>query len=397
MHLPAWTGKGRRMPFARVLPVALLLAGCRMEWSPLFDERADEEALRNVAIASTSEALTFARTDEDRLLAVLSYEQDAVTAVDLTARTAHVDPIDAYHALGYAALRASIEEAASLGDTIVVPVSTLSLPVDLGAHHIAAGTNFPEHASETGVTGGPYLFPKLVAPTPFDAEVSLSHGEGLLDYEVELGFVTLETLREGDDPARMGLVLCNDYTDRDTLLRHLDPDDVASGMGFTTGKSFPGYLPVGNLFVIPDDFRAFSAELELSLYVNGRLRQRELVGRAIWDADALLDETWARRDVTWAHRGTRVALVPTDAYEIGARTLLMTGTPPGVVFNELNVEQKLSGLFDYLFGGQGESIPDHAIDNYIRDARAMGIYLGAGDDVFIHVPRLGVVRNLVVR
>jgi 2-keto-4-pentenoate hydratase/2-oxohepta-3-ene-1,7-dioic acid hydratase in catechol pathway len=121
------------------------------------------------------------------------------------------------------------------------------------------------------------------------------------------------------------------------------------------------------------------------------------VGRAIWDADALVEQTFVRREVTWAHRESRVALVPEGPYEIAPRTLLMTGTPPGVVFNELNVEQKVSGLFDFLFGGQGSSIPDHAIDNYIRDARAMGIYLGEGDDVWIHVHRLGVVRTEVVR
>ena len=64
---------------------------------------------------------------------------------------------------------------------------------------------------------------------------------------------------EHDRPASMGLVLCNDYTDRDALLRTLDPWNPGSGKGFTTGKSFPGSLPVGDLFVIPRDVRAFTA------------------------------------------------------------------------------------------------------------------------------------------
>lgn len=395
-----WSTLGLSLRAACASAALAHAVGCQLEWSPLYDEAADMEALRSVDIAPTHEALTFARTtdgDDARLLAVVAYDHDEVHAVDLSARIGHDDPIAAFSALGYDALEAEIDAAVMEGDVTTLAAGQLGIPVDLGDHHIAAGTNFPEHADEAGVTGGPYLFPKLVAPTPYLAPVSLGRGGALLDYEVELAFVPLEPVQPGDAPELMGLVLCNDYTDRDTLLRHVDTSHVASGDGFTTGKSFPGYLPVGNLFVIPRDLRAFAAALELKLYVNGWLRQRERVGRAIWDVDDLIEQTWVRRGTTWAHRGEEVALVPGDPDVIPARTLLMTGTPAGVVFNELNFEEKVSGLFDWLFGGQRSSVPDHAIDNYIRDARAAGIYLHEGDDVFIHVERLGIVRNEVVQ
>jgi 2,4-diketo-3-deoxy-L-fuconate hydrolase len=350
----------------------LTLGGCQTSWSPLFDETADFEALRSIPIAATSEALTFARdATGQQAYAVVTYDAELVTAVALDG----ADPIAIFLAQGYDALAQRIDEAVASGATVSLAAGALGLPVDLGAHHVAAGTNFPEHATETGVTEGPYLFPKLTAPTRYDAPVALSHGGGLLDYEVELGFVALEPIADGEAPAHVGLVICNDYTDRDTLLRNLDPDDVESGDGFTTGKSFPGYLPIGNLFVIPRDVRAFADTLELRLYVNGGLRQRELAGRAIWRLDDLIRETFARRERTWEHRGAAVTIVAGDRSVIPARTILMSGTPPGVVFNELTIEQKGSGLFDLIFGGWDRSLPDHAIDNYIRDARAAGIYL----------------------
>jgi 2-keto-4-pentenoate hydratase/2-oxohepta-3-ene-1,7-dioic acid hydratase in catechol pathway len=194
----------------------------------------------------------------------------------------------------------------------------------------------------------------------------------------------------------MGLILCNDYTDRATLLRHLDVDNVESGQGFTTGKSFPGYLPVGNLFVIPRDYRAFAPGVELTLSVNGELRQRESVSSAVWDIDEIFEQIEKRERVTWEHRGRRVSLFSRADDLIDERVLIMTGTPHGVVFNEVTTEQKASGFFGWLFGGWGESIPDHAIEAYITDAKGAGIYLLTDDRVDIHVETLGVVRNRIV-
>src|SRR5690606_22140990 len=112
-------------------------------------------------------------------------------------------------------------------------VSRLVLPVRLAASHIATGTNFPEHGKESSVTDGPFLFPKEVRPTAFNIPVSV--GDSLLDYEVELCFVALKDMALDAMPERAGLLLCNDYTDRARLMRHIDPRDITSGTGFTTG------------------------------------------------------------------------------------------------------------------------------------------------------------------
>jgi 2-keto-4-pentenoate hydratase/2-oxohepta-3-ene-1,7-dioic acid hydratase in catechol pathway len=355
-------------------------------------------ATGSVEIAPLDEAVTFARVRRDgahRVLAVTRWADGAVEGVDLSALLGRPvsDPI---------ALLDDEEDQGALADRIAAaPDATrvtaaagdLDLPVELGAHHVAAGTNYPEHAGEADVTDGPFLFAKLVEPTQSRAPVSA--GDGLLDYEVELAFVTLTPLESAQATPRLGLVVCNDYTDRATLLRHVDVWNPASGTGFTTGKSFPGYLPVGDLLVVPRDVRAFADGLELRLWVNGELRQQTRASEWIWDLDRLLAETWARRDVTWEHRGGQVSLL-SPAKTIPARTLLLAGTPAGTVFQGVDVGTRARGAFAWLWSGFEGPLPAHVVETYVRDARAAGGYLKPGDQVVIHVERLGVVANAII-
>jgi len=377
--------------------LALSATSCaELEWAPLFHEQAAPEAFSRITIRPPGEALTFFRVTIDgapRVFVATRYERDRVAGVDLSRHfgVAVHDPIAAFEAFGYERIAAAAEGVAVEEH----PSRALEIPLNLGDHHVAAGTNFPEHADEAGVEGGPYLFPKLVRPTRHDATVAA--GLGLLDYEVEVGYVALRALAKGERPDHIGFIACNDFTDRDTLLRRVNTGDVASGDGFTTSKSFPGYLPVGNLFVIPRDYRAFERSLALELYVNGWLRQREKLDRAVWSFDDLVEQTWARSERTWDHRGEPVTLLPGDRSAIVARSMLLSGTPPGVVFNELQIEHKASGFFDWALFGWGSTIPENAIDNYIRDARGAGIYLHPGDEVVIRIDALGVVRSTVVR
>jgi 2,4-didehydro-3-deoxy-L-rhamnonate hydrolase len=367
-----------------------------VSWQPLYAEVLDVGALGTVRIAAPEEALTFAREAAGgrRVLAVTAYRAGMVEGVDLAAALGRPvgDPIEVFGAEGYDALRDLVNDPPA-GARVTVRADTLGVPVDLGGHHIAAATNFPEHAGEVEVEEGPFLFPKLVIPTGPRGPVAV--GEALLDYETEVGFVPLAPLAEGASATAVGLVLANDFTDRATLLRHVNVDDVASGEGFATGKSFPGYLPVGDLFVIPRDVRTFVDRIQLRLYVNGQLRQRGSLSEMIWDLDELVAQTWARKDVAWDHRGEPVTLL--DGRDVIAeRTLILSGTPQGTVFTALEIPQKVEGLIDWLLGGWRTSIASHAIENYIRDARAARIYLQPGDTVTIHVDELGVIVTEVV-
>jgi 2-keto-4-pentenoate hydratase/2-oxohepta-3-ene-1,7-dioic acid hydratase in catechol pathway len=368
------------------LLAALLLAGCApaAEWVPAATAPAP---LARVTIAPTEEALTFARAG-GRVLAVTRYEDGRVEGIDLGAG----DPITLFRAEGWDVLRRRIDAAAASA-RVSVAARELGIPVDLRDHHVGTGLNFPAHAGESGAGEEPFLFPKLTRPTAPRATVAAAGR--LLDYEVEVAWVPLTPLAEHDRPASMGLLLCNDYTDRDALLRALDPWNPSSGKGFTTGKSFPGSLPVSDLFVIPRDVRAFTAGIELRLWVNERLRQQAPVAAITWKLDDLLAQTFARRDLAWDDRGTQVRLPVVDG-RLPDRTLIMSGTPDGTVFRAIGTGQRLRGLGAWLFGGWSRPLPAHVIDAYIRDARDAGIYLQPGDRVAIHVERLGVIENEVV-
>jgi 2-keto-4-pentenoate hydratase/2-oxohepta-3-ene-1,7-dioic acid hydratase in catechol pathway len=386
---------------SRLLPHLLfmvLLGACSFDREPAPDEGIHPRALDSVSIADPEDALTFARTgsgNSRRLIAVTRYGVGIVEGVDLSLSLGrHVtDPIRTFLDEGYDVLRDLVMRAPP-GVRVSVSASELVIPVNLRDHHIAAGTNFPEHAGETAVEDGPFLFPKMVRPTgPYSP---VPAGNALLDYEVELAWVPLEPLTGPTPPRYLGLVVCNDYTDRDTLLRGVDVGNIASGKGFTTGKSFPGYLPVGNLFVVPRDFRAFAKGLELRLYVNYRVRQQSMAREMIWDIDDLLAETWDRRSLTWEHRAQQASLLG-ESEGIPDRILLMSGTPHGTVFRGISNRQKISGFLAWLFGGWKEPIASHAIGAYIDNARSTGVYLQPGDQVAIRVDYLGVIRNEVTR
>ncbi len=375
-----------------LLATSISTSACAFNWTPEFNEQVDlDNAFRDVQISPPSEALTFARTKNQRVIIVRSYVDRTVEGIDVSAilGSEYSDPIALYEQLGYAALEELINESETWN---LYAESELDVPLPLLHHHLAAGTNYPEHAGETGVER-PFMFPKLVEATAWDGPVQLN--QGLLDYEVELCFVPLSPIAPGEFPEEFGLLLANDFSRRDVLLRLLDPSDVESGKGFTTAKSFPGFLPVGNLFVIPRTPREYANDVQLTLYVNGQLRQRALHSVATWNLDEILRQSWARVDTRWDHRGQPVSLFPHEDGRIPARTLIMTGTPSGVVFNEINTEQRASALLDWLGGNWGDTLPDRAIADYITDAQAAGIYLLPQDVVDIHVAGLGRIRTEV--
>ena len=342
-----------------------------------------------IEIAPTSVALTFARSD-GRTIAVTTYDAGRARAVALDALLAPgEDAIGLINRLGYDAVQAEIERAAT---SIEITASDLDIPVDLGREHIAVGTNYRQHAEEAAIEGGPFLFPKYVQPTSPHAPIPM--GEALLDYEVELCLVTMRPLPPAER-ASGGLILCNDITDRATLLRELDPESPESGDGFTSGKSAPGFLPVGDLFVVPRDISAFAHGLELQLSVNGVERQRSPVSLWIWDIDRILVESSQLRDRSWAF-GNEVARLPYSADgSVPERTLVLTGTPGGTVFKGIYPSAYVRGGVAWLAVGWDRSLPEHVVESHIATARASGAYLRPGDLVTIRVDQLGSLANPV--
>lgn len=371
-----------------------LLGACNVSWNTAFDEKFPEAERGSVEIADPSVALTFARMEvagRNRVIAVRGYRGGLVEAVDLSTVLMRdvEDPVDLFARRGYELLETDIATAPDKA-RLKVMVDRLVMPVDFGDRHIAVGTNYPEHASDAGTTR-PFLFPKVVQPGFSGDEVS-TRGS-LLDYEVEVAVIPLEPLAQGASPKYLGLMLANDFTDRGQLMSLVDRNDIESGKGFTTAKSFPGSLPVGNLLVIPKDWRTFVPALELRLFVNGDLRQRSRASEMVWGVDEVFAQIFRRKGTEWEDAGRRFALH--DGDEIPARTLVLTGTPHGTVFDGVPPAIMAKGVLRWLAGGWGLSIPAQVIDAYKDAAREAKAYLQPGDEVAIHVQRLGELKNRV--
>ncbi len=276
---------------------------------------------------------------------------------------------------------------------ITVMASDLDRPIDLTSEHIAVGTNYPEHAKESAVQIRPFLFPKYVTPTSPRADIPLT--DGLIDYEVELCLVVLELLGP-DRPASGGLILGNDVTDRAALMRHVDIKDPQSGTGFTTGKSALGFLPVGDLFVVPRDLKAFVAGLHLQLFVNSKVRQSGPVTDWIWDLDTIVAKARAKRDTVWAWREGTARLAFSEAGEIPPRTLIMAGTPAGTIFQGVPGADRLRGILRWLARLGTRPLIGQVIEAYIARNLAQKTYLQKGDRVTIVVDKMGVLSNTIV-
>ena len=350
---------------------------------------------RTVDIAPLEEALTFAQTkaqDGERLIAVRAYQEGQIRGVDLSSlrASASEDAIDLIHRLGQDAIRAFVQAAK---DEVEVSSDHLGLPIRLGDQNIGVGTNYAEHAAESTVVGSPFLFPKIVQPTAWDAPIPA--GDALLDFEVELCLVPLEALMPGS-PVFGGLILGNDVTDRAVLLRNVDIADPQSGKGFTSGKSGPHYLPVGDLFVVPRNLPSFLSRLTLQLSVNGQVRQHAAATDWIWDLEEIVRQCRLKRDVRWTYWGGEARLAFGEAADVPARTVIMAGTPAGTVFHGVPTKDRLMGALAWLLSGCKGPLIAKVIERYIQSARAAKTYLQPGDRVDIRVDRLGCLSNHIV-
>lgn len=353
----------------------------------LFQQQMPPGLADNVRIADPDMALTFARFQDGgalRLIRVEAYVDGMVDGVLLDG----TDPIALFNAEGYDAL------AIRKGQGVRVAATDLTVPFDGTANQIAIGVNYPAHKAEADMEE-PFLFPKLSRADGWMAPVPA--GDGLLDYEVELGFVALGDLSPDAPPQTMGLILAADYSDRATLLRRLNLLDPESGDGFTEAKSRPGFMPVGNMLVIPRNLRRFYGDLRLQLFVDGRLRQVARPRDMVWQLDRMLAESRDRAHHSWPV-GNDKAILPVDGDGvIPARTMVLSGTTDGVVFRPPSGRQIFIGVMETLFSPLSwTSWRDGLVERAIHEAELAGHYMQPGQEIVMHADLLGVLRNRIV-
>lgn len=326
---------------------------------PAFDGRLEGDPFDGVSVLPAEQGLTFARVTKDgtgRLVVVRRASAEGVHAIDVGTATGRPidDPLAALAAFG----REALEELARTGPETFVRWDELGVPLVAGDAHVAAGTNYAAHARETGLEDGVFLFPKLSAPTAWNAP---AFARGRFDYEAELCAVPLTAFLPGR-PSGFGYVLCNDFTDRWPLVRDVDFDRPMGTTGFTEAKGGRGMMPLGPFLVVPRDDDAFRASVTLELYVDGRMRQRSSAALMIWPPAEIASRALAACRQDYEGVGRTVRLTGCDG--IPAGTILLTGTPEGVLFHPATIWNPLA-------------------------------YLRAGDEVVARATGLGLLRNRI--
>jgi 2-keto-4-pentenoate hydratase/2-oxohepta-3-ene-1,7-dioic acid hydratase in catechol pathway len=177
-------------------------------------------------------------------------------------------------------------------------------------------------------------------------------------------------------------------------MRHANLRDVSSGDGFTRGKSERGFMPTGNLFVIPKDYLRFYKTLKLELWYNGEKRQEANPSELTWDIQRIFVESFARETRTWMWNGEPVALPMKDG-RILERTMFLSGTPGGVIYQKPTPRQMFLGISELFFSLHWSQLQT-VVEPFLREQYRSGRYLKPGDLVLMKADRLGTMSNRIV-
>jgi len=348
-------------------------------------------------IKKLEDALTLSRFSKGghfHTLAVLEDDGESVTGVDLSAELNRYDlnSFDVIRNLTFDEVVKLIHKSSKKATVKYVDL----LPSVAGEEHLAIGINYAEHGKETGQVK-PFMFPKLVKTDPLIHNLNYTKG-WLLDHEVELGIVFPTPVCAPTDLNHMliGFLVVNDFTDRATLMQKMDSQNVTGGKGFPDAKSKNGFLPTGPYMVIPKDWRGFVKELQLKLSVNGKVRQQGSAKDMVWNINKIIERSLAvKGEKKSYYQGKMVGLFKGNC--IPANSIIITGTPAGVVFNAPTKGFIVGAVTKYLFTGgffSGQMHP-YILQQYLKKEMTNPRYLKPGDHVETSISFLGTIQTSV--
>lgn len=197
------------------------------------------------------------------------------------------------------------------GDPVPIGSVTMVAPLEPGGAVYAGGANYGKHLDELGLDHptSPTVFLKaassVIGP---DEQIRYPEVTNCLDYEVELVAVMGATALDEDDPwaGVLGFTVGNDVSARD-----LQFAKSVTGMDVFSAKSLKYTSPVGPWIVTRDEIGLGQPDLEMSLSVNGEVRQHARTSEMVWDIAALLSYLDSRSG-------------------IACGDLLFTGSPAGI-------------------------------------------------------------------
>lgn len=203
----------------------------------------------------------------------------------------------------------------SLAQDHALPLDDVSVlsPITSNQQFVCQGANYRQHMLESGVDPDVKTFNMIFTKAsscicPADSPVIRPPHVRLLDYEIELGLVLGQGITGPIDAKSRatdfiaGLVIVNDYSARDVQIPQ---------MQFYKGKSYRTFGPVGPwLCLLEPGDHDYLNRLELTLSVDGEVRQRDSTANLVYKPDETLKELSGIQDFR-----------PGD--------LIATGTPAG--------------------------------------------------------------------
>jgi fumarylpyruvate hydrolase len=217
------------------------------------------------------------------------------------------------------------------------PAPLVSLPIKgeerrFPVHRVyCVGRNYAEHAKEMGFTGRepPFFFLKpadalLFVPEGKTGQMAYPSLTQNLHHEVELVVAIGKGGR--NIPAAQALEHVYGYAlGLDMTRRDLQNDMKKQGRPWCIGKAFDQSAPIGPL--VPATQLSHIEQADISLHVNGELRQSSQISQLIWN----VAETIEHLSAAWT-------LMPGD--------LIFTGTPEGVgaVVHGDQISARITGL-----------------------------------------------------
>jgi len=226
-----------------------------------------------------------------------------------------------------------VDEAAlaSLGEpTLGLHDVRVLAPVTRNQRFICQGANYVQHMLDSGVSPDDKRYNMIFTKAPScivaaDHDVIRPSNVKLLDYEIELGLVIkrditgpLQVRDEDLHELIAGIVIVNDYSARDIQIPETQ---------FYKGKSFRTFGPVGPFLCLlgRGDFSRL-LDLELTLTVNGEVRQRDNTKNMVFGPTATLTEL-------------------SHVHDLSAGDLIATGTPSGCALTVPSpAKQRLAAL-----------------------------------------------------
>lgn len=384
---------------SRFLPALDILKNRRQLVNVIMDTLVEVSAFKRnmTAIKSPEDALTLSRFHRDgqiHTLAVLLDDGETLTGVDISKELNRYDrnSFDVIKNLVFDDVVKLIRKASR---KIKVKYSDL-LPSVEGKEHLAIGINYADHGKETGQVK-PFMFPKLVETDPAIHRISYTQG-WLLDHEVELGIVFPSKVCSAAELNRMlvGFLVVNDFTDRATLMRKMDSQNVTGGKGFPDAKSKRGFLPTGPYLVIPRNWRHFVKELHLNLSVNEKVRQNGYAKDMVWNIDKIIEQSLSVKGKKKSfYQDKNIDLFQGQC--IPANCIIITGTPSGVVFNAPSKRFIIGTVAKYMFTGGffKHKMHPYVLQQYLKKELKNPRYLKPGDQIETSISFLGSIKTTI--